>query len=83
MMRSAKIIARYLAQTGWSQSELARRANVNPSSICRAVQGHPVGRLVAAQIEQATRDAYVRGEVDVEPLARERLSPAFRGRRAA
>ena len=70
------ILAKYLAATGWSQSELARRAGINPAAICRAIKhGAALGRLAAMQIEKATRDAARRREVSEPALSMEVLCP--------
>lgn len=47
-----------MRELGWNQSELARRAAVDPSTVNKLLKGHrSVGLAVAHALERATLDA--------------------------
>lgn len=76
MQTPADLIQSYLAASGWTKSELARRADVSPSAIARLIHGRKakgattfaVGELVALKIERATLAAFERGETNATPI---------------
>lgn len=76
-MTTAERIQRYLAEVGWSKTDLARRAKISGSTVTRLLHGrkdrdgaepYELGELVAMKIERATLDAFTRGETSVAPL---------------
>ena len=61
----------YLRQTGWTQQELAKRADIDRAVVNRAVKGRragKIGELAAMKLERATLDAFQKGETNVAPL---------------
>jgi plasmid maintenance system antidote protein VapI len=70
MSRASVAIVEYLRQTGWKQRDLARRAEIDPAVISRAVKGRRagIGELVAIKLERATVAAFTAGETSVPPL---------------
>ena len=68
-MHEANTVRQYLADTGWRARDLARRARVHESALSHILAGRRrVGRLVALELDRATRAAYDAGETSVPPL---------------
>ena len=76
MQTPSELITAYLAASGWTGAELARRADLSHSAITRLLRGRKtresvtfsVGELVALKIERATVDAFTRRETNATPL---------------
>lgn len=76
-MTTAERIRRYLNDSGWSKTELARRAAISASTVTRLLHGrkdreggepYEIGELVAMKLERATLDAFTRGDTKAAPL---------------
>lgn len=58
-----------MESAGWTAADLARRADISPSTVTRILRGraegepYGLGELVALKIERATFAAWSRGEV--------------------
>jgi len=71
---SKNLVAAYLAATGWTGAELAKRSDLSQSIITRIVHGrspgepYVIGELAALKLERATLTAFETGQTNVPPL---------------